>query len=372
MLDMTNVWQEIREEERTQLPIYFPPPVYYSLNSAVNLSVLLTIPEAHKWFCNCMIQLAFHKDWKTDREDHPLDIYPANMIRIGRHGGLLFAYEHVIDVGGTILKAEREAFMEHVMKWINNGLYILSYADVSKMPGTKYYGGPECVHDFMVFGYHKADKTVKTMNFNDREQLDVVDISFQNLEDAVYSRLGRKVFTLLMPRKRQVYEFDTDLFCTFLSDYLNGRNTAKRYAHFADTYGEYWWGLEIYEPFQEFIEYSHENLDSIDYRPFHALYEHKKSFLGSMQYIRSIYSIDDSMEYELKMEKLVRDAEMLRMMALKYRRRKSGTIVRRMNRLLSDIAAEEKDILQRYEAVVNTIRNSQEPSGTVRKERLNL
>ena len=95
MLDMTNVWQEIREEERTQLPIYFPPPVYYSLNSAVNLSVLLTMPEAHKWFCNCMIQLAFHKDWKTDREDHPLDIYPANMIRIGRHGGLLFAYEHV-------------------------------------------------------------------------------------------------------------------------------------------------------------------------------------------------------------------------------------------------------------------------------------
>ena len=82
--------------------------------------------------------------------------------------------------------------------------------------------------------------------------------------------------------------------------------------------------------------------------------------------------LDVSMECEVKMVKLVRDAEMLRMMALKYRRRKSGTIVRRMNRLLSDIAAEEKDILQRYEAVVNTIRNSQEPSGTVRKERLNL
>ena len=359
MLDMAYIRQEIREEGRTELPIYFPPPVYYSLNSAINLSVLLTMPEAHKWFHNCMIQLAFHKDWKTDRADHPLDIYPANMIRIGRHGGLLFAHEHIVDVGGTVLKVEQEEFMEHVMKWIDNGLYVLSYADVSKMPGTKYYGGPESLHDFIMFGYSRIDKMVKTINFDENEQLAILDIPYQALEDAVYSRLRYGIFTMLMPRRRQVYHFDMDLFCTFLSDYLNGINTAKRYAYLAETYGEYWWGLEIYKPFQEFIEYSHANLDSIDYRPFQALYEHKKSLLGCMKYIRSIYLTDDSKDCEIEMGKLVQDAEKLRMMALKYRGRKSGKTVERMIQLLSDIAREEEKVLQRYMAVVNILKDSQ-------------
>lgn len=68
MLDVAYIQKELQEEDKTELPLYFPPPIYYSLNTALNLSILLTMPESYKWFYNCMIQLAFNKNWKEDKK----------------------------------------------------------------------------------------------------------------------------------------------------------------------------------------------------------------------------------------------------------------------------------------------------------------
>lgn len=90
MLDCSKITTLVNTEATMVLPVYFPPPMFYSLNTAINLAAILTLPEAHKWYYNCMIQLAFHKNWECNCADHPLDIFPANLIRIGRHGGIVY------------------------------------------------------------------------------------------------------------------------------------------------------------------------------------------------------------------------------------------------------------------------------------------
>lgn len=348
MIDINKIRQEIREDGRTELSIYFPPPLYYSLNTAVNLSILLTMPKTHIWFCNCMVQLAFNKNWQEDTANHPLDIYPANIVRIGRHGGLRFWHEHIVDIGGTILKVERKDFINQIISWIDKGLYILSYADVSKLPGTRYYNRNSYTHDFMVFGYDNKRKTVKMVNFNEKEQLAVLDIPYQAFEDSVYLRESPTVFTLLMLKKSVDYNFDMELYHTFLLDYLEGNDTAKLYSHIYETYGDYAWGLKIYEPLKEFIEYSHSNLGRLDFRPFHALYEHKKCILNSMEYLESTYYPKEIEKYKVRMTALMKETEKLRMMALKYSVCEDEKLIERMIKLISSLAEEEEKVLKEY------------------------
>lgn len=348
MLEINNIRKEIREDGRTELSIYFPPPLYYSLNTAVNLSIFLAMPETHKWFYNCMVQLAFYKNWKEDRANHPLDIYPANMLRLGRHGGLRFWHEHIVDIGGTILKVEKNDFIDQIVCWIDKGLYISSNADVSKLPGTKYYNRESYTHGFMVFGYDKKKKIIKMVNFDEKGHLAVLDIPYQALEDAVYLQEKPRAIMLLMPKKGVNYNFDMELYNTFLSDYVGGYDTVKRYRHIHEMSGDYIWGLNIYESFKEFIEYSHTNLEELDFRPFHTLYEHKKCILNGMEYLESTYFQKEIKKFKVRMEALIRETERLRMMALKYSVSKDEKLVVRMVKLVSAIADEEKGLLREY------------------------
>lgn len=346
MLDVAYIQKELQEEDKTELPLYFPPPIYYSLNTALNLSILLTMPESYKWFYNCMIQLAFNKNWKEDKKNHPLDIYPANMIRIGRHGEMLFIHEHIIDIDGTVIKIEREQFMNHIISWINNGLYILSYVDVSKLPGTKSYGYSELIHDILVFGYDKGKKTVKMVDFDKEDRLSILEVPYLALEESVYLPLKHSPLTLINPRRQVVYDYDLDLFKELFLDYLNGRNTAKRYSHIINSYGDYWWGAKIYEPFREFVRYSNEESKELDYRPFHALYEHKKCMLYSVEYLESNYFIDKNMRISGQIKELISKTDSLRMRALKYNICKSKEDIRRINNLLVTVELKEVEILQ--------------------------
>lgn len=346
MLDSNCILSGLKENERIELPIFYPSPIYYSLNTALNLSIVLTIPESYKWFYNCMLQLAFNKNWEMDHQNHPLDIYPANMIRIGRHGESIFVHEHLIDIDGTIIKIERSNFLKRIVSWIKNGIYILTYADVSKLPGTKYYGQSEYIHDTLVFGYDNIKKNVKMLDFNEKGKLSLLNVPYSALEEAVYSPSKHSVLTLINPRRNSTYEFNLELYKEFIEDYYLGKNTANRYSHILNIYGDYWWGLNIYEPFKEFVKYSKCELKVLDYRPFHALYEHKKCMLLSVEYLENNHIINNEVvKISDNIKNLVSKADILRMRALKFNISANNMEIEKIMELLAALESEEKLIL---------------------------
>ena len=356
MLDKNNITELIKNEESTILPIYFPSPLYYSLNSALNLAMILTNPETHKWFVNCFLQLAFNKDYPNDPLLHPLDIYPANMVRLNRHGETLFKHESTVDIDGVMIEDKPEELINRVKRWLRGGFYVLSLKfDVTKLKGTKWYGKKPFMHDVLCFGYDDEKKAFKFLDFDDRGgQLAIIDISYDDFYNATYSPIVKQhIFYLIMTKKTATYEFNFELYKMFIYDYINSINTEKKYIHITGSRGEYWWGLGIYEPFIEFVDYCAVNRNEIKYKAFHALYEHKKCLVMSYEYLttNNIICKDDAIYNELNI--IMDKANDLKALVLKYNHSKNKELLVKIKNYLREIFILEKETLNKFFGIIS-------------------
>ena len=60
-MELNKISEIIKTEDRIELPLYFSPPLCYTLYGAVRLSIILSNPVTHDWFYSNFIQLHFAK-----------------------------------------------------------------------------------------------------------------------------------------------------------------------------------------------------------------------------------------------------------------------------------------------------------------------
>jgi len=366
MLDIKNITQEVTNENYKELPLYFPSPIYYSLYAAIRFSILLTSEKTYPWFYSNFIQLRFdneifenqlqydnEKKRKLGFPDHILHIYPIEVMKKDYKGASLFFDE--INLNSNIFQFKKETLISEMVDYLNNGYYITTHLDVSKLPGTRYYNGIPTVHSVLIYAYDLEEKCFKHTDFQNNGSMTIIKIDFEDFINAFFSdsvpesqrieKMRSKYYLgLCKINDENTFSFDVESIKLLLSDYLNASNTSKRYnLLLPEKRGIY--GVEVYNAIIKYIKTTSSLNDMIDYRVFHVIYEHKKMMTCRFEYFESIGILDSDLNISKKFSAVEKKANDLRNLVLKYTYTKEKNILNLIISELNEICSQERPII---------------------------
>ncbi len=150
------------------------------------------------------------------------------------------------------------------------------------------------------------------------------------------------------------YDFDIHLVREHLVDLLYARNTSKRFRLLANPIdGAY--GLATYDCLKHFLASFLSPPFSIDIRPAHILWEHKKCMVERLKYMETQGYIKAEDGFSIQYDELARKTGMIRMMLLKFRKTHNPDLIHRLCSHLDALTEEERglleDLLDKLEAV---------------------
>ena len=355
-MDLNNITQEVATKDQRELPLYFPPPIYYSLYAAVRLSILLAYPHTHEWFYSNFIQLHFedHLSLNPKSTDHGLNIFPIEYMKSWYYAGAtLFLQEKLID--DKIMAIDRKTLIPLMINWIEKGFYVISRVDVSKLPGTKYYRDKPLAHTVVFYGYDLQKKIFKHFDFNEQGNLVIIEVKFDDYQAAFFSeqlldllkakRMNSKFHISLCNVKSSVkYQLDKECIKSLLHDYRYSVNTTKRYNLFIpEAKGVY--GMSVYDAMIKFTEASVQKIQEIDFRAFHALYEHKKVMVARLKHLEKLGVIDLSLQLSDKFSRIEELTSQLRTKVLRYLVVKDYELVNEIKASLKYICDQEIPVI---------------------------
>lgn len=325
------------------LDICFPPPLYFSLHVACALSIIMANHENEDWFYNHFIQVSFYHDY-ADGNVHKYSIYPAMETRTGKSAASKFLSEVYVDQNVVDLK--EDSLINNIKIFIDNNYYVTCRVDVSQLNGTRYAGRRLCLHGIMIFGYDDMKKTLDILDFDDRQAINLIKISWEDFVAAFTSpdipkSLGEKINNTIVLRKKKkaAYIFDLEILKIGLRDYLDSYDSSRRYSMILPSDEKNTWGISTYG---KIIEYLEENNQTLDLRLFQAFYEHKKVMFERFEYLerKEIFYIGEEILKALKDN--MQEASTVKMMSLKYNMTGNLKIVERIIEKLKAIENKEK------------------------------
>lgn len=316
------------------LDIVFPPPMYYSLHVAISMAIILTDKDNYDWYYSNFIQLSFRNDYKEKIGNHILNIYPAELTRPGQSAANLCLTEIYTDrLVHEDIKDNKLIF--YVQHFIDNDYYVSALLDVSKLTNSRYKGF--FIHGVIVFGYDRDKRIFYTLDFNNREELCILEVSFEDYEKAFNSRLlleklsGINNSFNLYKMKKYINGLDIEHIAQELLDYLNSYNTSKKYTMLLPKYIDYTWGISVYEKIIEYLLWIKSvKQANIDYRMFHALYEHKRLMYNRFIYIKNSGVFIINGEDLLVLEEVKVKAELIRFLIIKLKMTNKTDIIDRI------------------------------------------
>ena len=325
------------------LPICFPPPMYFSLHVAAALSMILADHENEDWFYNHFIQASFYNNYAQKRGGHKYCIYPAMEMRPGQIAAGKYLTETHVDLDVFNMKAG--SLYENIQIYIDNGYYVSCVADVSKINGTRYKEKGFMLHEVMIFGYDDAFKALDIVDFDDRQAINRIKISAEDLAAAFASPKLLEHFqstvnnsVLLYRRKKADFTFDLGLVMEMLRDYLDSYNSSRRYSLLLPCNEDSTWGIETYG---KVVEYINRQDEKLDVRLFHAFFEHKKLMFDRFQFMKRKGMYDTKDEILHGMEENMEEAETVKLLAMKYNITSRKKIIEQMADMLNGIKDRE-------------------------------
>ena len=325
------------------LDICFPPPLYFSLHVACALSIIMANHENEDWFYNHFVQVSFYHDY-AEGNVHKYSIYPAMETRTGQSAASKFLNE--VHVDRNVVNLKENSLINNIKIFIDNNYYVTCRVDVSQLNGTRYAGRSLCLHGIMIFGYDDRKKTLDILDFDDRQAINLIKISWGDFVSAFTSPdipkyLGEKINNTIVLRKKKKadYIFDLDVLKMALRDYLDSYNSSRRYSMILPSDEKNTWGISTYG---KIIEYLEENNQTLDMRLFQAFYEHKRVMYERFEYLKrkDIFYVEKELLKVLKDN--VQEACTVKMMSLKYNMTGNLKVVERMMEKLKVIENKEK------------------------------
>lgn len=303
-----------------KLDICFPPPMYYSLHVAISLSIILANEENRKWFYNNFIQVSYYNGYLNDQSGHAYSIYPATETRPGQFAASQFLVEKHIDQ--NVINFKKGDIVSDTINFINEGYYVSCIADVSKLKDTTYEKRDFFAHGMMIFGYDLYKHFFYVLDFDKKRRINIIEVSFEDYYQAFSSERLKMLFKtdinnsiILYEKKRREYHLDLEIIRDLLRDYLTAYNTSRKYALFLPCNENSTWGMATYGKITEYLKQVD---DYIDYRMFHAFYEHKKIMVERILFFRQDKILDIGNEVLQQLNDNKKLSEIVRMLVLKY------------------------------------------------------
>lgn len=331
------------------LPIRKNPPIKAYLNYAHLLSIILTEDDADEWFFSNFIQLYSHRNsvvsWSI------VQLLPDNYYLL--HDQYLYNVHHL---NSEIVGLDKEQIVDLLIKWIDNGYYIIYYLDEYYLPGTQLYQKVHFPHAQLLYGYDKTKEIFNTLNYTETREYTSIDISFKDVENSLITEeLYREVDwssflrhdnpRLIKRTNKTTEEISTvkDII-EQLKDYLNSYGSYIHAQHNHEIAGlkDLVWGISIYD---NFCNYLHKTGDNRSFEPFQLLLEHKQVMVMRFEFLEKKYNIKIPQTICDGLEEVEQLAQKLRNLSVKYIFKKEEKLKNRMIELLMLIKVREKAVL---------------------------
>lgn len=334
------------------LPVVIPPPMYYSIFAADKLSMIMLNKNAKNWLYNNFIQLVFYKQnlEKFRYDSHCVAIWPVDTMKMDYTGANMFLREYHIN--DKILTLTRENLITTIKMWIDKGFYIIGNIDVSKLKGTRYYGKAPFAHSAMIIGYNEQE--LYQLDFLPKGEFGIVCISFQDYIEAVFSGDLEDIFKNkkymdikynfslfeLKDEFRTECKLDTQVIKFWVKSYIDCSDCGIMTDFFMRR-DELACGLAVYDNVNKLVDRFVDNEQNIDFRMFHAIYEHKAIMKDRVKYMLEQGYVNDCTLLEM-CDINLKTTEILRKYVLKYNVSKSKGSLIRIKENLSKLKEEEE------------------------------
>ncbi|MBT3274718.1 MAG: hypothetical protein HN368_16285 [Spirochaetales bacterium] len=341
-----------------RLPINSRPPLIGKLKHAYPLSLLSTSDTYLPWFFSNYIQLFYPKargfPYATVDFFHPPQ-YPSLPLLDTQ----LFDRSVLEKIGPASLS-------KFLMRCLDDELYVRLYVDEFFIPDRSAYKRAYMPHRLLLFGYDRCLSCFDTIGFLKNGRYAVSQVHSADLERAFYSTrlmeeiherergerdpaLGNlaEIWLARLKPGRQC-QFDLQLVIEQLVDYLSSKNTAMRF-RMLDTsyYGQEGSGMDVYGCIRRRLEYSLEHPDFCDFISLHILWEHKKCMLLRIRYMEEHRYLDPGDLLYEAYRNIESQAQILRMMILRFQIQRDRRIIERLIRRLDQCSQMEGAFLRK-------------------------
>ncbi len=192
--------------------------------------------------------------------------------------------------------------IDYIINKINSGYYITIFLDEFYISSKEVYNAKHYVHQSLIYGYNSEEKTFFSIGLNKFNVLTKLKLKFEEFNEAFinarfyykYSALWSEHIAIQLFKLKEFYqypEFHLEIFNKKLKDYIYSRGSIKN-VHNYNKGEKFIYGFKIYNKLKLYLKYLKKNINKIDYRAFHILYEQKNAIYGRLQYIANKYQLD--------------------------------------------------------------------------------
>ncbi|MCI5641214.1 MAG: hypothetical protein MR316_09610 [Lachnospiraceae bacterium] len=211
---------------------------------------------------------------------------------------------------------------ELICTTIDADQYITVHLDEYYIPRKESYMNMHLVRENLIYGYDDEKRMFQIFGFGKREQTEAFEIDYDDLllsfekgrmfyfAGAGYLKLdGCYPVTFIDKPSNEPFDLTEDYFLTKIRNFVCPKEPRKT------TYDIQIYGSDVYEWMLEELE-GKTDRETIDYRTFHLLHEHKKNIYRCMKKLKESGTyIDETILEEYK--EVVRGFQMLRILYMK-------------------------------------------------------
>ncbi|MCG8499904.1 MAG: hypothetical protein MJB12_05785 [Firmicutes bacterium] len=355
--------------EKKMLPLAPIIEATYSSNSHL-FSVILQSPNGYAWIMNHYIQL-WCSGYGSKNRDMVLNFIPLSN---PCHSWDKCEYIKHQRIDLTFMMNHWQSIVDFTIDSINGGWYVYMLLDQYFIPESELGDGTHFAHKNFFYGYEKTKKLFYIADHFDEGKYGFKTVGFSNMlkafdsvtkgaeyrafrqssKDSFYLHSFRDLCYLIKLNDHD-YSFNKQLLEDYLSDYFYSTNRFQFYHHYS--FNKMIYGLDTYACLIEYINDTHDtNIDSIDYRIFTMLKDHKNLMLLRLAYLKANHYKDRHSQLEkviVMYKDILTKSNMILNLILKLNFSKNMTIIQHIIKHLTHMRQIEKKALESFIEIVS-------------------
>jgi len=255
------------------------PRITGFLHHAYPLSIVGNYNDYLPWFYSNYVQLICNTDYFEGINDHLIDFYFPNDPLFSFPCMECFAvkpefFDNKIDIVPFMINS------------INKKCYVYTHVDEFFIPNRSAYNYKHFTHNILVYGYEKNN--FKVLGFDQNSNFTHTEVGFKEFSLG-YENANYQLTILYNYNDYIKPKFDINNLVRSLNDYkfsinsINGNGFLPENPVF---------GLNIYMQLDFYLRNVRESQQKIDIRPFHILWEHKKTMFDRIEYLDDDFIIN--------------------------------------------------------------------------------
>lgn len=293
--------------------------------------------EIIPWLADHFIQLMI----RPHHEDTPADYY--DHADIDNYFRELYGMPWLNWMRVNSEMAYFSKFTDYIEYQIDRGFGLEPCLDRFYFDFTSSYKKDHFIHSSFIYGYDNLRRKVYIVDFWDYGKYEKREVSYKYINKSMNNNCIINLFKLQDAR----YDFNLSLMKMFLSDYLNSRDSTSRFIYSHQPYNkDVIWGLKYYDYVKEYC--SQIEIDLIDIRFFHILYDHKKLMKMRLDYLITNHIICEKNSEAIldESDNLINVSLELRNLVIKYNCTKSEKILERIVNRIDDLKKMDKKFIK--------------------------